>query len=338
MKSTAKVLVLLAVFFFGGMALWRLNKDRLHTQDLPRNLEDPSADSEEHLVPSIVNIEDEAVTRQDVDFEYALHTLETTGDTDLTPMPKSQDQIHRDAAALKEELLSTIVERKVLYKFIQRDKAFSPLVLGNQQACLEEWRLAIEQGPDLFRAVENRERLKTRTCEISTLSKFLSEVLYREIKVTDEEISEYFQSHVHEFRGAERVEIRQIVVATESEAYTLIAKLNKQNFEDYAKERSITPEGRTGGRVGPFAKGQLPAVFDIAFTLRVGDISPIQKSNYGHHIIMVTRKYKKDELELDEVKDKIRAQILEIKQKSEYKKWVEQAVHSVKVDTAKPIW
>jgi hypothetical protein len=54
--------------------------------------------------------------------------------------------------------------------------------------------------------------------------------------------------------------------------------------------------------------------------------------------MMVVRKFKRNELELDEVKDKIRLHLVEQRQKEEYKKWVEQAIHSVRVETAKPIW
>ena len=336
MGATSKFLIILFLFFSAGIAVWKLGRGGLHPQEIDANQQ--AVSDGRAAAGSIVEIDGEAVTRSDVEFEYQLHTIGTTGDEDLTPMPKSDPQNQRDISTLKEELLSTIVERKVLFKYIQQDKSYSSFISENQPRCAAEWKTTLETGIKLFETQENQGRLKSRICETSTLNKFLREVIYKDLAVKDEEVIEYFRNHQHEYHGPERIAVRQIVVARDSEAQTLHRKLNKQNFAELAREHSIMPEAKNGGAIGPFAKGQLPPVFDIAFTLKVGDISPIQKSSYGHHIMMVTRKFTKDQLELDEVKDKIRIQILENKQKEEYKKWVELAIHSVHVDTTKPIW
>jgi parvulin-like peptidyl-prolyl isomerase len=88
----------------------------------------------------------------------------------------------------------------------------------------------------------------------------------------------------------EQVWARHILVATEEEAKQIFARLQKgEDFGKVAAEKSIdTTSGPKGGDLGWFGKGaMIPEFQDVAFTLKVGEISQPVASSAGYHIIQV---------------------------------------------------
>ncbi|MFA3781517.1 peptidylprolyl isomerase [Melioribacteraceae bacterium 4301-Me] len=66
--------------------------------------------------------------------------------------------------------------------------------------------------------------------------------------------------------------------------------LNGADFGDMAKKYSFDKvTAKKGGDLGYFSRGRMVIPFDeMAFKLKVGEISPIVKTNFGFHIIKVT--------------------------------------------------
>jgi peptidyl-prolyl cis-trans isomerase C len=63
----------------------------------------------------------------------------------------------------------------------------------------------------------------------------------------------------------------------------------KAKFEDVAKKESDDIEsGKNGGELGSFGRGQMVPEFEqAAFGAKVGDVTPVVKTQFGHHIIKV---------------------------------------------------
>ena len=63
----------------------------------------------------------------------------------------------------------------------------------------------------------------------------------------------------------------------------------KAKFEDVAKKESDDVEsGKNGGDLGAFARGQMVPEFEqAAFGAKVGDVTPVVKTQFGYHIIKV---------------------------------------------------
>ena len=84
-----------------------------------------------------------------------------------------------------------------------------------------------------------------------------------------------------------------ILVPTEMDAIKLKSQIN--NFEDfqyYAKMYSACPSGRQGGALGCFGRGQMVKPFeDAAFNGEIGEVSNPVKTQFGYHLIWVTKKY-----------------------------------------------
>jgi len=84
-----------------------------------------------------------------------------------------------------------------------------------------------------------------------------------------------------------------ILVSSESDAVKLKSQIN--NFEDfkyYARLYSQCPSGRQGGDLGCFGRGQMVKPFEnAAFNGTVGEVSDPIKTQFGYHLIWVTKKY-----------------------------------------------
>ena len=64
-----------------------------------------------------------------------------------------------------------------------------------------------------------------------------------------------------------------------------------EKFAEIAKEKSDCPSGSKGGDLGFFTHGQMVKEFDeAAFSLPIGTISDVVKTQFGFHLILVTDK------------------------------------------------
>lgn len=85
---------------------------------------------------------------------------------------------------------------------------------------------------------------------------------------------------VHEQRFAE--------VVAQAEVVRQLA-LNGESFDELARQYSESDGGANGGDLGYFSRGQMVREFEeVAFALKVGEISDLVQSPFGLHIIKVT--------------------------------------------------
>lgn len=84
-----------------------------------------------------------------------------------------------------------------------------------------------------------------------------------------------------------------ILVQTEADAIKLRSQINNfEDFKHYARMYSACPSGQHGGDLGCFGKGQMVKPFeDAAFNGEIGEVSEPIKTQFGYHLIWVTRKY-----------------------------------------------
>lgn len=328
------------VFIFAfclGAYVWRVF-NTTHSIDRGADLRRKLRSSKQDI---LVEIGGSPISKDDVAFEYTLLTkgLEDAKKLDMTPIPDLGDRLDEELISLKETILNSLVERTMLYQLVKQDKSFN---LGDSQRyvdCLHQWMETVEANADLFQTRENQDRLKSRLCEQSILSQYLEEKVYSKVVVDESSLLEYFKNNRDQFTVPAMVSIRQIVLADERQARKIRARVNRNNFRILAKDHSITPEAEDGGLLPPFPIGYgMPRFFEVAFSMRPGQISNILKSTYGFHIIMLEKKIKPRELSFVEAAPKVKKKLVEIEKERAYQKWVDLALHSIKVSTPKVFW
>lgn len=146
--------------------------------------------------------------------------------------------------------------------------------------------------------------------------------------VTDAEIEKYYSENPDKFRTGETVNASHILVDSEELAAQILADINagKISFEDAAKEHSSCPSKQNGGSLGDFGRGQMVPEFEnAAFAMEVGSISsaPV-KTQFGYHLIKLNAKNEAKTAPLAEVREGIRAMLVNEKQRAAYESKINQ--------------
>jgi hypothetical protein len=342
MRYALYALLSTALFALGAYA-WKAKHNGLLAVDGPvsSKSDDAAPATPDHLQgpPAVVvEVGGEKIHKDDIDWEYELLMDGVFDKETMTPIPDLGARYHEELQSLRKTLVSNVVERKVLYAFVKQDKDFDATDPARFSACLSEWQAAVDAGSRMFQSRESKARLKNRLCERAILQQYVKERVFSKIDVSDAEIVEYYKNHASEYRIPDRVVLRQVLLPDEAAAKRVRNQVNPGNFEAVARAHSIAPEAAQGGRLGPFAKGGMPSVFDVAFHMKKAEISPILKSPYGYHVIMLVEKLPGTQASLDAVRDTIARLLRNKREAEEYQKLVERALAAVNVSTPAPLW
>jgi peptidyl-prolyl cis-trans isomerase D len=144
-------------------------------------------------------------------------------------------------------------------------------------------------------------------------------------QVSQQDLQTYYDQHRDEFRAAEQVNVRQILIKTplpgadgkvdqksvddaRKKADDVLKQLKAgAKFEDLAKKYSEDPSSKDGGSVGWIKRGGFPVaeVDKAAFSLAKGGTSDVINAGYAFVILRVEDKQDAHQKTLAEVKDQI---------------------------------
>ena len=149
-------------------------------------------------------------------------------------------------------------------------------------------------------------------------------------KLTDAQLLAYFNDpkNKHQFATAESVDAKHILVKTQAEALKIQKLLQANNtpaeWAKLAKQYSIDPGSKnSGGSLGNFTKGRMVKPFeDVAFSLKVGQVSAPVKTQFGYHIIEVTKKTPATAQTFAQAKAQIKSTLLYTQQTTAWDKWL----------------
>jgi len=113
--------------------------------------------------------------------------------------------------------------------------------------------------------------------------------------ISEDELKDYYKSHVNEFTPPEEIQARHILVKTEAEANKIIEELKKgADFAELAKKKSIDPAAQKGGKLELMdgkdwlPRGSFEKSFEyVLFKIPKGEIGGPVKSQFGWHILKV---------------------------------------------------
>ncbi len=149
----------------------------------------------------------------------------------------------------------------------------------------------------------------------------LKKEIQAKVKITDEEVKEYYEKNKDKFKEPEQVKARHILIKVDSnaderkwkeaeeKAKQIKERIEKgEDFAKLAKEFSDDPGTKNrGGELGFFAKGRMVPEFEAAaFALKPGEVSDPVKTAFGYHIIQTLEKKSAKQKEFNQVKEQIR--------------------------------
>ncbi len=148
------------------------------------------------------------------------------------------------------------------------------------------------------------------------------------VTVSDKDAEDYYNENKERFVNEEGVNASHILVETEEEALSILAKINagEITFEDAATEFSGCPSKANGGNLGDFGRGQMVPEFDVAvFAMEEGEIStaPV-KTQFGYHLIKLNKKNPAAEIPFAEIAPEIKDALLQEKRRTTYESKINQ--------------
>jgi parvulin-like peptidyl-prolyl isomerase len=161
-------------------------------------------------------------------------------------------------------------------------------------------------------------------------AQLVSEGLFKEVtkdvKVTDKDVSGYYDENKETYSQPESRDVRHILVKTKALADDIYGQLDAGgDFAALAKKYSEDPGSKDQGGKLTIARGQTVAPFDqTAFLLKVGTISRPVKTEYGYHIIEPLSEIKlAKQTPLKDVRESIKQQLLQTKRNEAMTAWVD---------------
>lgn len=158
--------------------------------------------------------------------------------------------------------------------------------------------------------------------------------------VSDKQIESYYKKNKEQYDQPETRQIRHILVKNEADAEKvralLVADPSAANWKKVAKEYSIDPGSKdNGGDLGDVTPGMMVPSFDKeSFSLKVDTISKPVKSQFGWHVIEVTKITPAKESSLKDVKEEIEQTLIAEKQQTVWDGWLKNAQKNAEVQYA----
>jgi peptidyl-prolyl cis-trans isomerase D len=125
------------------------------------------------------------------------------------------------------------------------------------------------------------------------------------INVTEDEIKSFYKANADKYQNQQQREASHILIAAsknappaekakakaKAEDVLNQVRKNPKQFEELASKYSQDPESaKKGGDLGSFGRGMMVKPFDDAvFSMKVNEISNIVESDFGYHIIKLTK-------------------------------------------------
>lgn len=294
-------------------------------------------------IAAVVN--DEVVTLSEIDeAEYFL----TNKMTD-----KENNQTQKERKVIKKQLLERFIERKLQLQ--EAEKLNITATKENVNDAIQE----IKDRNNVLNDEELQEALKLQGMTLDDLRRQITErikiakLINRKVRarvhITEEEIRDYYQKHIVEYRLQEEVHARHILLQVQegssaekieeirSRMEKIAAELaNGADFAETAKKYSEAPDAVNGGDLGYFKKGQMiPEIDRIVFALQAGERSAVVRTPIGFHVFEVLDR-KEHSIDNDpdlrkEIEDKIGEKKTDERMKEFLKELKERAFISINI-------
>lgn len=135
-----------------------------------------------------------------------------------------------------------------------------------------------------------------------------------ENEISDRSINTLYERKYLSPEAGEEIHLHQVVVRSRKEAdkaRELI--LGGEPFGDVARRMSVDVSAVKGGDLGYLTREVMdPIMARVAYGLSPGDFSPPVQSRFGWHLLMVTERRTKAPPPLDEVRNELREELLQM--------------------------
>lgn len=170
--------------------------------------------------------------------------------------------------------------------------------------------------------------------EVAMESALFKGHVLKDVAVTDEDAAKYYAAHKEQFVEPEQRHVAHILLRTQAEANDVRAKLVAG--ADFAQlARKVSRDAETAlfdGKLGWITEEKVPPSFAEVLKLPAGSISKPIHSDHGWHIILVSEVKPKRQMELAEVRDRVRKAAVEAREIEVQNTWLAKLRAAAKIE------
>jgi parvulin-like peptidyl-prolyl isomerase len=273
-------------------------------------------------------VNDEVITQQEL--EEVLVPIYVQYQT----MYRGQELEEKFAQAQK-DMFNQLIEDRLL---LQQAKKENIQVNDKEvEAKIEELKQRFPNPEQFMVALEQQGISLNKLEDLYREQLMIRELVNRQVRsrvvVDPQQVTDYYQKHLEEFREPEAIKISNILIRTKDvteatakdEAEEVLKALKEGgDFAQLAQEHSQGPNAKEGGEMGFVSKGQLLKDIDeVIFKLNPGEISGLIKTNLGYHIFKVEEKRPSSIKPLNEVRTQISDILYKQMFDQKFNEWIE---------------
>ncbi|MFA4917899.1 MAG: peptidyl-prolyl cis-trans isomerase [Thermodesulfovibrionales bacterium] len=152
------------------------------------------------------------------------------------------------------------------------------------------------------------EQLRAREEKDIIIQTVIAKTVNEPAQITESALKDYYEKNITKFKQPESVKIRLISTKDEKKANEILVKIKAgEDFGDIAYNMSEDDYRVKGGELTYMHKGRmLPAIDDVAFNMKAGEVSDIIKADDKWYIIKMEDKKLEHQIPYEEIKVKLK--------------------------------
>lgn len=238
----------------------------------------------------------------------------------------------------EQSILNDAIEEKIL--LLNAEKSEIEVTQEEIEKNIEEFKKKFSNTDEFYAELKKEgitlSSLREKTEERIKVNKFVRLVILRDIRVTEEETTNFYEENKESFSMPGQVKISQILVKDSSNNKTeteILKKLDSgEDFSAVAKLYSQGPHASDGGNLGFVYMEQLqPQLREAVSELEVGKYTKPIYTSAGCHIIKLEAKKLPEYTPISDVKDMIRKKLYEYKSSEKYRDWMENSKKDIDI-------
>jgi len=224
---------------------------------------------------------------------------------------------------------------QALQELINRELQYQDALARNMKPEKEKLDAQMERirnkfkTPEEYKAASEREGLseenvRARIEKNMMIQTVFSDTVTAKVKVSDEEVKQYYEKNASRFKQPESVKLKLISAKDEKKAQDILAKLKSgDDFGEIAYNMSEDSYREKRGDVGYMHKGRMvPEIEEAAFKLIIGETSGVINAENTWLIIKLEDKKPEHQLPFEEVRDKLKRDLEKERTKELNEKWI----------------
>ena len=251
-------------------------------------------------------------------------------------------------AALKNDILDSLIEREVLYQQSQKDGIqITDQTIDDQLAAIKKrFPNETEYKNALSKMNLSEDEVKAQIKRGLSIKELIDQQVTSKVVITDEESKAYYDKNPQRFKQPEQIKASHILIkvdakadeAKKAEARQKIEEVQQKlkdggDFAALAKEYSEGPSSAKGGDLGYFRRGQMVKPFEeAALALKPNEVSGVVETRFGYHLIKVYDNKPEQTLAYADVKDKIIQRLKQEKIEKEAVQYVDKLKKDAKLE------